>query len=387
MITPAEILAKAHRHYPRLLLAWLDGTLPEQFPLVIPGNKGSLTTDPTQRTSALQQLRAGSREGRGFGYAVQWKTVSSRYGEQGIPARITIDTLPDYLRLCGLAADFAGFQQLTNLIRQQQPALAEWLRQHPAKVTVHAAYWPELLRVCAYFLQNPQPNVYARQVPGVHSKFVEEHSGILGSLLGFLLPAEHQRADSDFNRRFGLRTDAAAVRFRLLDATLAAGFGGLPDLTVPQPDFEQLVLPAQLPVKVLVVENKRTFLALPPLPGTLAVWGQGYAVVELLRGCPWLHRVPVWYWGDIDLHGFHILARLRGYFPQVRSVLMDEATYRQHAAFAHAGTIPAQHPPEQLVPSEKAVYEVLVANPGENRLEQEHILDAYASAVLQEKLG
>ncbi|NOR71388.1 MAG: hypothetical protein GQ532_17115, partial [Methylomarinum sp.] len=38
------------------------------------------------------------------------------------------------------------------------------------------------------------------------------------------------------------------------------------------------------------------------------------------------------YWGDLDTHGFAILSRLRHYYPQVKSILMDEKTLEQ---FAH----------------------------------------------------
>ncbi|WP_165903897.1 Wadjet anti-phage system protein JetD domain-containing protein [Hymenobacter gummosus] len=386
MITPAEITAKAQRQYARLLRAWLTGTLAEQFPLVIPGNKGSLSTEPTLRIQQLAALRAGSREGRGFGYTVEWQTVRSRYGEQGMPVRIQVGSQEDYLRLCGLAADFSTFRRAATLIRQQQPGLEGWLHEQVLQVTKYADCWPELLRVCAFFQQHPLPEVYARQVSGVPSKFVETNMGILGSMLSYLLPAEHQRPGSDFATRFGLRTDAPTVRFRLLDAGLAAHYGGLRDLAIPRPDFEQLRLPAGQDVQVLIVENRLTFLTLLPLARTIAIWGSGYDV-ERLRHCAWLADVPIWYWGDIDLHGFHILAQLRTYFPQVRSVLMDEGTYRQHRQYAHAGSIPTQQSPAGLTAAEQRIFQLLAATPERNRLEQEHITAEYADGVLTAKLS
>ena len=386
MITPEEIVAKARRFYPQMQQAWLANALETQFPLLIRSNKGSLATDPAQRTQQLQALRTGSREGRGFGYAVHWQTVrSARYGEQGTPTQISIDTLADYLRLCGLAADFACFREQAGLMQSQLPALAGWLAAHVGQVTPYAGQWPALLRVCAYFQQHPLPGLYARQLPGVHSKFVEQHAGILSSLLGYLLPPEHQRESADFSIRFGLRTDAATIRFRLLDEGLAARFSGLSDLTIPLPDFEQLDLTAVVGLKVLVVENKLTFLALPPLPATLAIWGSGHAV-ERLKQCAWLHDLPLWYWGDVDLHGFSILTRFRKHFPQVRSVLMDEATYARHQQYAHAGTLAPPILPDLLTPNEQALYQQLLNSATQNRLEQEHIADEYVKEILRMKI-
>lgn len=40
---------------------------------------------------------------------------------------------------------------------------------------------------------------------------------------------------------------------------------------------------------------------------------------------PWLERIPVLYWGDIDTAGLSILSALRRYHPHTTSCLMDEA--------------------------------------------------------------
>jgi hypothetical protein len=387
MITPLEIATKARQQYPRLLRAWLADTLPAQFPLPIRSNKGSLHTDPVQRLRQLAQLRAGSREALGQGYTVHWHTVRSpQHGEQGVPAHIEVEDLDNYLALCSLRADFKLFAEQATFIRQQQPALTQWLATQPERVVPLAGHWPALLRVCTYFLQHPLPEVYARQVPSVPSKFVEQHEGILGSLLGHLLPPASQRPGTSFASRFGLRTDPPVVRFRLLDAALATHVGGLTDLTIPQPDFEKLTLASLPDLKVVVVENKLTFLTLPPLPATLAVWGSGSGLA-FLRHCHWLHTIQLYYWGDIDLHGFHILAQLRAYFPGTTSVLMDATTYNHHCVAAHAGPVPTQGIPALLTPSEARTYQLLLANPTQNRLEQEHIDYEHSTYILQSTLA
>lgn len=50
--------------------------------------------------------------------------------------------------------------------------------------------------------------------------------------------------------------------------------------------------------------------------------------------------------GDIDTHGFAILGRLRGHLPQVRSLLMDEATLLAHRELWV--TEPLPHPAESI---------------------------------------
>lgn len=50
-----------------------------------------------------------------------------------------------------------------------------------------------------------------------------------------------------------------------------------------------------------------------------------------LRWCWVVHACELYYWGDIDTHGFAILDQLRGHFPHTQSLLMDQATLLAHA--------------------------------------------------------
>jgi hypothetical protein len=70
-------------------------------------------------------------------------------------------------------------------------------------------------------------------------------------------------------------------------------------------------------------------LAFPHLAGSMVVFGAGYGF-EVLAGAHWLQERSVYYWGDIDTHGFAILDQLRAQLPQVQSLLMDRATLLAH---------------------------------------------------------
>nr|WP_286196907.1 DUF2220 domain-containing protein [Thalassotalea sp. G20_0] len=83
------------------------------------------------------------------------------------------------------------------------------------------------------------------------------------------------------------------------------------------------------------------------------------------------------YWGGIDTHGFAILSRLRQYFPQVRSLLMDQATLQAHLALCTEEMDSKRFTGELtgLAPDESPVFAALKDNTfGKNlRLEQERI--------------
>ena len=76
---------------------------------------------------------------------------------------------------------------------------------------------------------------------------------------------------------------------------------------------------------MVITENKINGLSFPAVSGAMVIFGLGYGV-DALADVPWLRKRTIHYWGDIDTHGFAILSRLRGHLPQVRSLMMDEAT-------------------------------------------------------------
>jgi hypothetical protein len=184
----------------------------------------------------------------------------------------------------------------------------------------------------------PRPGIYLRQVdlPGVDSKFIEANRGVLGELLDLALPVEaldtSATGASQFCQRYGFRDKPLRIRFRILDASVALlAHGLLPavgdqDIALTQADFAELKLPVS---RVFFTENEVNFLAFPPLAGSMVVFGAGYGF-EVLAGAHWLQERSVYYWGDIDTHGFAILDQLRAQLPQVQSLLMDRATLLAH---------------------------------------------------------
>src|SRR5262249_37868351 len=89
----------------------------------------------------------------------------------------------------------------------------------------------------------------------------------------------------------------------------------------------------------------------------------------------WLGEREVYYWGDLDTHGFAMLDRLRVSFPATRSLLMNRATLLAHQPLW--GTEEAQHIAAlgRLTPDEAALYaDLRYDRLGRSvRLEQERI--------------
>ena len=126
--------------------------------------------------------------------------------------------------------------------------------------------------------------------------------------------------------------------------------------------------------RIFITENEINYLAFPPVEGGLLIFGAGYGF-DLLARAAWLRRCTVYYWGDIDTHGFAILDQLRACIPDVRSLLMDRATLLRFETHWGVETKPTQRDLTRLDPVERALYDELRDNRirPNLRLEQERI--------------
>jgi hypothetical protein len=378
VITPGDIRQKAARLYLPFLRAWLQAEA--FFPIVFP--VGKLPTDYLELRKGARDLQAQSREQHGYGYALEYEVQQKRFsGPQTLPVRVVIATERDFLRLVEKEEEFALFRQDVALIRERLPQLEAWMVQYPQRVIEQNGIWLDLLAVCCYFLERPRPQLYIRELPiSVHTKFIEQHRGIVRELLEQILPVEAVTAEAvTFEQRFGLREKEPLVRVRLLDEQLNRRYElPLTELSVPSSQFATLnLLRGQ---RCIITENEMTFLTLPPWRNTFALFGGGF-MVSNLENISWLTECPIFYWGDLDAQGFQILSRLRALFPHVVSVMMDQETFSAFATFCVASTPCLIRQLPHLTPEEHDLFLHLAENG--LRLEQERISHAYALSLLE----
>ncbi len=339
MVDREELLAQAQRRYPEFLRAVVEGT--GFFPLELRIGKTRRALAYGERAAELAGFRAAAEA---LGLTVEWREVSDpRFGPHQRPERACFADEGAYLEAMAKGREVRGFREDIALIRAECPALGPWLPTNVSAVIRHHGVWPELLRVVRWFHAHPRPGLYLRQLPveGVHTKFFEQYRAILDALLCHVQPEAVDVAATRFEARHGLRWEESLVRLRFLDPVLQVERGfPVPDVAVPAPMFRVLSLGGAV---VIVTENLRNFLALPPLPNVVAVFGSGDAAT-LLHGASWLGSARIVYWGDMDPRGYVILARLRAEYPQVESILMDLATIQAHKTFATKTTFDLVEP-------------------------------------------
>lgn len=311
---------------------------------------------------------------------LDWREWNHRVqGTQRLPSAAWVDTLPDALAMLGKARLAERFQQLWEQTQAAQPALLPWLLKRPLHALELSDRWSRLLAVVAWLQAHPRPGVYLRQVdiPGVDTKFIEANRGVLTEWLDLVLPSDAidvaATGVSQFNRRYGFLNKPLRIRFRLLDASLPQmpGCHGYSDITLDADSFAKLTLPLE---RVFVNENETNFLAFPPVEKAIVVFGAGYGW-DALAPATWLNRCGVYYWGDIDTHGFAILDRLRSHFPHVVSFLMDRETLMAHREHWGEEPEPLEQALTRLTEEEAALYSELRSGglQPKLRLEQERV--------------
>ena len=305
---------------------------------------------------------------------VEWRTVSDRVlGRLQMPSAAYLDSVDDIALLARKTKDLAWFR---HAVADTPTRYRAYMTRRPHRILVIGPDWPAVVAAATWLADNPGSGLHARQIPvvGVHTKIVERYRRDIAEMTPTVGARPAGNARDWFAARYGLASKPLRVRMRFLDDTLP-GRPPYSDVEVPVPEAARHPIPAD---RILVVENEIPFLALPPIPGTVAILGNGNAAPSLLAGVEWLARIPILYWGDIDTWGLVILDRVRealagrGY---VTSVLMDHDTLLAHRDAWVCEDAPIAERAPRLTEAEHSLYVDLIEDRLGHcvRLEQERV--------------
>jgi hypothetical protein len=220
----------------------------------------------------------------------------------------------------------------------------QWAAQHPdlalrSRAVLDNYDFTTLLAAAAWFHAHPRSGLTVRSVPvpGMHTKWLARHYGMLLACLGTSTQSGELRESAtdsdpvdipaDDLDALGLRPLPPEISVVLKDPGLRAAVGGLRQVTAPVDELARLQI---RPDAVLIVENKEPALAWSDTTGLVVIHSLGNHL-DVLSRLPWIRHDRCWYWGDLDRHGFTLLSRARTLVPRLESLLMapdDIETYR-----------------------------------------------------------
>ena len=321
----------------------------------------------------IEELRANCTKKLGYGFELIDKEISHRQlGRNVIPTHAQVPTIDDALKLIKKTREADEFRANSKLILSQYPQLAEWVQKYPLKVLRHKDDWAGILAVLNWFNEYPNSGLYMRQmdIRGIDTKFVEKRKGILAELLDRIFPApDSDGANASFEVRYGLCEKPKRIRMRFLESKLF--LHGLSDITAP---VNQIAAYKPDVLKVFITENEINGLSFPDVKNSVVIFGLGYGV-DVLKSVEWLIDKEVYYWGDIDTHGFAILDKVRSFVPKAKSILMTEDVLHSNRALWVVEEKPYLGELSRLTGDEQTLFHALRDNHwGEKvRLEQERI--------------
>lgn len=382
-----EIKRSASNKYRELLKDYASSVLFSTqlsfFPWRFKGNTRKKTNSYEESLELCRQLYSSSKENIGYGYEIKTCEVNSRlYGEQTIIESVVITSLNDYLKFIGKVAEFNEFshslEALQNYFTSHSYSLEDlyyWVISNLdfLQEKKEPNYYLSLFLALDWLITNPNSGLYIREIPiEVHTKFIEENSKTIASLYKKIKNSE---STLPFENIFGLKKKEPLIRFRRKD--------NRNEMALPLSSFTSLNTDENLSNidRVFIVENEIVYLTFPLNKDSMCIFGSGFQV-SILSSVSWLKSKKLYYFGDIDEHGFEMLGMFRSLFPQTKSFLMDKQTYLDHLQYAVSGKIAPITYESYLTTEEKELLEILRSNPQKNRLEQERIGVRYIETAL-----
>lgn len=356
---PADLVAVLRRRWDSGCYLKAHARGEDWKPIALPV-KGPNSDDLLHRFEDVRKWAAEFEADADESLHIRYRTVGGRHvGTNRIPARVEVADFASLCSLLGTAAEVQVLDRLLAITRTAMPTVATWAADHPLVVLENREAWPRLLATADWIARTDTRRTYVRQidVEGVDTKFVERHEKVLtGVLLGVMPPESVDSSAVEFSRRFGFLSKPLYTRLRILDPAVSPFPTGVTEVALRTEELAGLPVPA---TTVFVIENEVTYLALPPVPRSVAIFGSGFASSGL-AGVRWLTGCDVLYWGDIDTYGFEILSRLRGHLPHVRSILMDRQTLLSHRDHWSNESSPTRRPLPHLTETEQSLYQDLI---------------------------
>ena len=382
---------------------WLNWVLArDTWPLrrqLKPPSGGEFTNNLIATQNWAATWHTAINEGRLPGSISTTPRRAVNLGHHDLPNVWTIGTPEEALTLNpGLQHQFRRAATRLNLAVNHPGILWDDIKQVPytsAKTIARLddSDWFNAVAVVSQLAAGPVEAMMVRQlaVPGVHSKWIEQHASLLGAMTG--APTDTELGDplTRLIDHIGLKAKETPIHVALRCPRLRAATAELHRFDAP---ISVLNASTIRPDVVLIIENDELGHTITAdIDDAAIIHGLGSGA-PILGGLQWLTTAStVLYWGDIDRAGLSILATLRRTGVPATAILMDEITLDRYAQLRHTthSQTPSHNIPDGLTVAETALYQRLNAHHHttgtELQLEQEHIPIADAVTAIRSAIN
>ncbi|MFA6700636.1 MAG: Wadjet anti-phage system protein JetD domain-containing protein [Thiomicrospira sp.] len=377
----------------RLLKRWLSHYLPDSLELQSAVFPLRIGLKPPTDKQLLQDFEAVKRWVQSYAqldnpsFEIEWQSKRTSLGKNEFPQAIVFHEIEQLARFLGKTSELSLYRKLSQQLISAFTPLKAFCQKQPTKLLANHQAWSSLLVFMQWRVNHPNPQIYLRQVPLAQfdSKFLEAHKSVLAECLDWILPPEQIQTEfsgaKQFCARYGFLDQAEQLQARLLDSNQS--LQGFKTISAPFAEWQGFQPQTFGIQRVFITENKVNFLAFPEVKNSLILFGKGFGF-EHWKQLVWLQDLPIFYWGDIDTHGFAILNQFRQDWSQTQSLLMDEATLFAHQALWGIEPQPSKAELTALTSQEQTLYQDLQHHRfGQNiRLEQERISYTWLNKIL-----
>ena len=350
---------------------------PWKIKLKSPTSK-ELSTNTLEVFNWKKALKETDKSVLAYGYNIIEKKINNKIiGKNSIPTHIEILSPEDAIKLIKKEKEVSLFSKNLSFILNKYFELEDWIEKNIFELLREKEEWEKILIVVEYFINNPIKNSYLREISieNIDTKFIEKHKKIIFDLLDEISKKDF----SNLEKTFIIKEKPLLIRFRILDVEYY--INGFSDISVPLEEFNMWKNNFKY---IFFTENEISFLSFPFFKNACIIFGKGYSI-SVFKDNKWLNTRKLYYWGDIDTHGFNILGMAKRIFPSLKSFLMNEEVFLKHRKFWVKEDKPFLVDVKDLDNDEKILLKKLQENIyGENlRLEQERINFKYLQEYLK----
>lgn len=366
-----EILNKVKKKKSSYLKSIILGE--QMFPWNIPVNKketGNLLLD----TEILTTLYSNSKNTKNRGYRIESKTLKRTQITK--LSKIIIDSEEDFIYLLKEEREINNFKNSINKFRDNfdSKIIDDYLMNNRAFIyNSSALFIDNFIEVSKFLIENPSSNKYPRELElKADTKFLSNNIQRITTFIRYFRELDDSCGKY---KKLGLINP-----FSTLSIRLGSNFNVKANGNSFEPNLSTIELEAFSSFdntydKIFVIENRTSFLKFPLEENELAIYMGGFAI-NILKDIPFLLKANLFYFGDLDEHGFEILSLFREMYPNTKSFCMDIETIEKYRDFLimgkeYTGII------KNLDSNETLALDYLIS----------HKINGYSSRIEQEKIS